>query len=104
MPFFYARLSPKRPTFPADMTPDEATAMQAHQKFLGEQLAAGTLVVAGPVLDPAGVFGVAIFEVASREEAVALLARDPATAVGTYDVHAMGGAVARQSASTQSSG
>jgi uncharacterized protein len=95
MPFFYARLSPKRSTFPADMTPDEAAAMKGHGAWLAEQLAAGTLVVAGPVMDPAGVFGVGVFEAASRDEVVALLTRDPATGVGTYEVHSMGPAIAR---------
>jgi uncharacterized protein YciI len=95
MAFFFVRLLPKRPDFPANLTAEEGAVMQAHSKFLGEQLAAGTLIVAGPVLSPTGSYGVAVFEVESREAVDALLARDPAVAVGTYDVSPMAAAVAR---------
>lgn len=95
MPFFFARLHPRRADFPANMTPEEAGVMQRHGAFLGEQLAAGALVVAGPVFDPAGVFGLAVLEADSHEAAQALLAADPANAVGHYEVVPMGPALAR---------
>ena len=100
MPFFYARLVPHRAGFPANMTAEEGAAMQGHAGFLGEQLAKGTLVVAGPVLDPAGVFGLAVFETASLEEVQALLESDPANAVGRYQVAPMGNAMARPAPKT----
>ena len=74
--------------------------MQGHSTFLGEQLAKGALVVAGPVMAPAGVFGLAVFEAASLEEVRALLESDPANAVGHYELAPMGPALARAAASS----
>ncbi len=87
---FFVRLIGSRPNFAATMTPDEQATMAAHGAFLGEQLAAGKLVVAGPVLDPAGVFGMGVFEAESLAEVQAILARDPAKAVGRHEVAPMG--------------
>jgi uncharacterized protein YciI len=95
MPYFFARLLPERPDFPTDMTPEEGVTMGAHSAFLVEQLANGTLVVAGPVMSPNGAFGMAVLESASLEAAQQLLARDPANAVGSYEVFPMAAAVAR---------
>ena len=95
MAYFFARLTPKRPDFPADMTQAEAVAMGGHAAFLAEQLAKGTLVVAGPVLSPSGAFGMAVIEGDSIDAVEALLARDPANAIGSYAVSPMGKAVVR---------
>jgi uncharacterized protein YciI len=95
MAHFFAQLTPKRPDFPADMTPAEGAAMGGHVAFLAEQLASGTLVVAGPVLSPGGVFGMAVFESETIDAVQALLARDPANAIGSYEVFPMSQAVAR---------
>ena len=95
MAFFFARLVPARPDFPADMTPAEGEAMQRHGAFLGEQLARGVLVVAGPVFDPAGAFGAAVYEADSIDIVQSLLASDPANAVGRYEVLPMGPTIAR---------
>lgn len=93
--FFFARLVPNRPDFPMSMTADEQATMRAHAEFLHGQLAAGTLVVAGPVLDPKGVFGVAVFEAESMDALHRLLERDPARAIGRYEVALMGQAAVR---------
>lgn len=69
--------------------------MGGHVSFLSQQLANGTLVVAGPVLSPAGVFGVAVIEADSIEGVRKLLADDPVNAIGSYEVFPMGDAVAR---------
>lgn len=87
---FFARLVPNRPDFAMSMTAEELATMRAHGEFLHGQLTAGTLVVAGPVLDPAGVFGMAVFEAASMDELHRLLERDPARAVGRYEIVPMG--------------
>jgi uncharacterized protein len=92
---FFARLVANRPDFVATMTPEERATMRAHGAFLHEQLAAGKLVVAGPVFDPAGAFGMGVFEAASLAEVEAILARDPATAIGRYHVAPMGPGVFR---------
>jgi uncharacterized protein YciI len=95
MAFFFARLVPNRPDFPADMTPAEGAVMQQHGAFLAEQLARGLLVVTGPVFDPRGAFGMAVLEADSLEAAQSLIAGDPANAIGRYEVLPMGPALAR---------
>ncbi|MFY0529831.1 YciI family protein [Archangium gephyra] len=92
---FFARLVPNRPDFPMSMSADEQATMRAHGEFLQGQLAAGSLVVAGPVLDPAGVFGMAVFEAESMDALRGLLERDPARAIGRYEIAPMGPTLAR---------
>lgn len=87
---FFVRLIGNRPNFATTMTPEEQAIMGAHFGFLDRQLAAGSLVVAGPVLDPAGVFGMAVFEAESLDAVRALLAADPALAVGHHEIAPMG--------------
>jgi uncharacterized protein YciI len=87
---FFVRLVANRPNFAMSMTPDEQATMGAHGAFLQSQLAAGTLVVAGPVFDPAGVFGMAVFEAESMDALHRLLERDPAKAIGRHEVAPMG--------------
>lgn len=92
---FFVRLIGNRPNFAATMTTEEQATMAAHGVFLREQLAAGKLVVAGPVLDPAGVFGMAVFEAESLAEVQEILARDPAKSVGRHEIAPMGPSVFR---------
>ena len=87
---FFVRLIGNRPNFAATMTAEELAAMRAHVEFMKDQLAAGTLVVAGPVLDPAGVFGMGVFEAETLEEVKAIVARDPAGKVGRHEILPMG--------------
>jgi uncharacterized protein YciI len=93
--FFFVRLVANRPNFAMTMTPEEQATMGAHVAFLQTQLAAGKLVVAGPVMDPAGGFGMGVFEAGSLEEVQQLLERDPALAIGRYEVAPMATAIAR---------
>lgn len=93
--FFFIRLIANRPDFPMSMTAQEQAAMGAHSEYLEGLLADGTLVVAGPVMDPAGVFGMAVFEAESLEAVHRLLERDPARAIGRYEVSPMGQAKVR---------
>jgi uncharacterized protein YciI len=93
--FFFARLVANRPNFVMTMTPEERATMGAHVAFLQGQLAAGTLVTAGPVMDPAGPFGMAVFEAESVEVVHRLLEKDPARAIGRYEIAPMGPALAR---------
>lgn len=53
------------------------------------------MVVAGPVLDPKGVFGLAVFEAESMDAVHRLLERDPTRAIGRYEVLPMASAFAR---------
>ena len=101
---FFVRLVANRPNFAMSMTADEQATMRAHGEFLQGELAAGTLVVAGAVLDPAGVFGMAVFEAESADAVHRLLERDPAKAIGRYEVAPMGQSVVRPARVAGSSG
>jgi uncharacterized protein YciI len=93
--FFFIRFVPNRPNFATSMTPGEQATMRAHTEFLQGQLAAGTLAVAGPVLDPAGVFGINVFEAESVDEVRRLLEGDPAKGLGRHEITPMGPSIAR---------
>jgi hypothetical protein len=80
-PFLY-RLLPPRPSFPQDMTPEEAAIMHAHSVYLRGLAANGEAVAFGPVLDPKGAWGVGIFQVASAERMDEIARNDPAIMSG----------------------
>lgn len=68
MAHFLFRLNSPRPTFPFDATPEEREAMQRHVGFWKGHADAGVALVVGPVMDPAGAWGLAV---ASAEDAAA---------------------------------
>ena len=96
--FFVYKLIAPRPTFAADMTDDERAAMGAHAAYWRELLDARTAVVFGPVLDPAGVWGLAVVEARSVDDVRAIGDADPAVSSGvaSFDVYPMLGATARR--------
>jgi len=86
------KLIPPRPTFAQDMTEVERKIMQEHVywKDLSDRRVA---IIFGPVLDPKGIWGVAIVEVASKPEAHILGRNDPVVQAGIYS---MPGAILRK--------
>jgi uncharacterized protein len=93
---FFLRLNPPRPTFPGDITDDERTIMTSHIEYWQPYLENGTLLVFGPVMDPKGVFGMAVISVDSEEHARELAVNDPATRIGTVDVIPMKASVKKK--------
>ncbi|TGD97235.1 YciI family protein [Methylobacterium nonmethylotrophicum] len=91
MAFFFCRLVAPRATFPGDMTPREAEAMHAHAAYWQGALGRTVLAV-GPVLDPAGAWGLGLISVADAGEAQAFTQADPVAAAGLgfrYEIHPM---------------
>ena len=80
-------IRPPRPTFMDDSTPEEDAVMSAHFEYLRSLLAEGTLILAGPSLDP--VFGLIIFEAEDEPAARRLIDNDPSVAAGvqTAELH-----------------
>jgi len=76
------RLISPRPTFPIDMTESERKVMGEHVTYWTALRDKGIAVVFGPVLDPKGVWGVAIVETSDEATARALLANDPVEKAG----------------------
>lgn len=89
--YFFVKLNPPRPTFPADMTEAEGAVMQQHGAYWRELTSKGLVVVFGVVIDPEYTHGVGILEVESEERVRELLADDPVTraALGRYEIHPM---------------
>ena len=94
---FVYKLIPPRPTFALDMSDEERAVMGAHGAYWRGLLDARTAVVFGPVLDPAGVWGLAVVQARTADEVRALGAADPAvtSGVASFDVHPMLGASVR---------
>jgi hypothetical protein len=74
---FVFRLYGPRPTFPGDMTPEEAELMGRHSGYWRDLTRRGTAVAFGPVLDPAGVYGLAVVHAADEVAAHSLAEGDP---------------------------
>lgn len=75
--YFLLRLIAPRPSFAQDMTADERAVMQQHAAYLTSRLEAGQVLAFGPVLDPAGAWGMGIVRAADVDAARALTAADP---------------------------
>ncbi|HVZ65182.1 MAG TPA: YciI family protein [Lacunisphaera sp.] len=98
MKAYYCKLHPPRADFARTMTPAELQVMQAHAAYLREFAAKRWAVAFGPVADPAGAFGVGIWEVPDDADVAALCAADPAIRSGLgfrYEVHPMPSLVTR---------
>jgi uncharacterized protein len=95
--YFLDKLLPPRPSFPVDMSEHEAAVMAEHGRYWRGLLAEGTAVAFGPVLDPAGAWGLGLVEVASEDEAERIRDGDPAVVCGvaTAEIHPMVTAIVR---------
>jgi uncharacterized protein YciI len=91
--YFFVRTRNPRPAFHLDMTAAERSSMEAHVAYWTEYARKGIAIAFGPVLDPAGVYGVGIYNFADRAELDALLAADPAKLILSYEVMEMPRAV-----------
>ena len=92
MTHFLCKLLPPRPTFPHNMTPDEAALMQEHVAYWTGLVEKGTAVAFGPVLDPQGVWGLGLVETRDEAETRALTDADPVSRAGlgfAYEIYAM---------------
>ncbi|MCG7633862.1 YciI family protein [Gordonia McavH-238-E] len=83
MSHFVYKLVPPRPTFgPGDMSDDEAAIMGRHSAYWSGLLADGTAVIFGPVVDPAGNWGLGVVRADSEDAVRAISAADPAVTSG----------------------
>ncbi|OHV89604.1 hypothetical protein ORS3428_14625 [Mesorhizobium sp. ORS 3428] len=64
------------------MTQEERAVMNAHADYLRGQLRAGTMMLAGPVADPAGPWGLLILRAGTEAEAKAVTDADPTVRSG----------------------
>ena len=97
--YFFLKLIGPRPDFAATMTEAEMKVMLEHGTYLTKYVDKGTLIVMGPVLDPKGAFGMAVFEAGSEDEVRAIIAKDPTTFSGLgfrWEIYPMMRAVVRK--------
>jgi uncharacterized protein YndB with AHSA1/START domain len=80
--FFFCRLIPPRPTFAHDMNEAESKAMKEHASYWRSQADAGIGIVAGPVGDPTGPYGIGVVRLGDDNELQPLLDADPVIRAG----------------------
>ena len=79
---FVNRLIGPRPTFPADISDAERAVMGRHAAYWAPLVENGTVIVLGPVGDPAGAYGLGVVRAADVQANAAILAADPAITAG----------------------
>jgi uncharacterized protein YciI len=62
MKTFFCKLVPPRPTFPTDMSAEEAKLMSEHAAYWQDWMARGNVVAFGPVWEDAGAYGIGIVQ------------------------------------------
>jgi uncharacterized protein len=89
---FLVKLIPPRPSFALDMTDEEKRLMQQHVEYWSDLAQKGVALIFGPVLDPAGSYGIGVVEVERAEDLKDLTANDPVSKSGRqfrHEVHPM---------------
>jgi uncharacterized protein YciI len=89
MKHYALRLIPSRPDFAQTMNDDERAIMQQHLAYWHHFMGKGNVVVFGPVLDPAGVYGLGIVAMDSEEALQEFMKNDPAAVINRYEYHPM---------------
>jgi uncharacterized protein YciI len=91
MKFFLCKYIPPRPDFLATMSPEERALMKRHGNYMNDLLAQGLIVAHGPVMDPAGGYGVSLYQIGDEQDIAAFTSQDPVVkgGVGHYEHFAM---------------
>ena len=92
MAYYFFKLIPPRPTFPADITPAEAELMKQHVVYWRGKMAEGQMLAFGPVADPKGTFGIGIIRLDEGADFQSVAANDPVVAAGVgfrCEIHPM---------------
>jgi uncharacterized protein YciI len=75
--------------FAQDMTDEERAIMHRHAAYLRSFMDKGIVKVFGPVLDPAGAFGMGVLEVENEDQLKDIIAGDPASSINKYEFYPM---------------
>ena len=91
MKHYLCKWIPPRADFLPTMSADEREWMKQHGRYLDQLLEQGLIVAHGPVMDPAGGYGVSLFSIADDQDIAALTSADPIVrnGVGHYEHHPM---------------
>ncbi len=83
------KLNPPRNSFMIDMNEEERGIMMQHVAYWQPYVENGKILLLGPVMDPAGGYGIAVADVAGEEELLELIKKDPANGLNRYEWHPM---------------
>ncbi len=86
---FFVKLIPIRATFAQDMTPDERILMQRHAAYWSNHMHQGHVHVFGPVMDPAGVYGIGVVDAENEQQVRAFAEADPARTLNRLEIYPM---------------
>ena len=86
---FVLYLNPPRPSFSQDMTDEERVIMIQHVAYWNKLMSDGHVIAFGPVIDPAGVYGMGIIEVEDEETVKSFITHDPANGLNSYEYYPM---------------
>jgi hypothetical protein len=82
-------LIPSRSSFALDMTSEERVIMQQHVAYWTDLMNKGLVLLFGPVMDPAGAYGLGIVRVDDEAQLNEIMANDPANGLNKYEVYPM---------------
>jgi len=88
---FLCKFIPPRHDFMQTLSPDETSLMNQHVKFMDDLLVERIIVAHGPVDDPAGGWGLSLYEVEDDQDIVAMTSEDPMVKHGgaRYEIYPM---------------
>lgn len=91
MKHFLCKFIPPRQDFLPTMTPNESELMNQHGRYMNKLLDQRLIVAHGPVDDPAGGWGLSLYEVEDDQDVGALTSRDPMVISGgaRYEIYPM---------------
>src|SRR4051794_21253394 len=82
MKAYLTKWVPPRDDFLPTMTEQEGRLMKQHGEWQTNLLQQGLILAHGPVIDPAGSYGVAIWQIENDADIAALTAQDPIVRAG----------------------
>jgi uncharacterized protein YciI len=77
MKFYLCKYIPPRTDFLATMTAEESNWMKQHGDFLNNLLDKGLIVAHGPVMDPSGGYGLALYQISDDQDIATITPEDP---------------------------
>ena len=86
---FVLYLIPPRTDFAQTMSEEERNIMMKHVAYWTDLMNKGHVVAFGPVMDPAGAYGLGIVKVDADDQLMALMKNDPANGLNRYEYFEM---------------
>jgi uncharacterized protein len=87
--YYVLHLIPKRADFATTMTESERQIMGSHIAYWNERMSQGKVYAFGPVMDPAGIYGLGIISAENEEEVKEFISGDPAVQINRYEYFPM---------------